>query len=397
MKRLTMVVAAMLLLLVGLLLFGTVQLVKLRTRADEGRAEATPPAEGRPAPGAAETTPEASAPASSAPMSAAGAPASSAQPAAAQPANAAASATFGEARPDSLFPSRALYAGGDGVWLETPAAGRVAILFTADDGGTWSELAFEAPPLGPATLTPHFATARVALLGAAGGTWRTEDGGRSWRRVLERQCSDAAFRGARAFALVAEGTATRGMVSDDLGLTWRACPAPTARPLALDGAVFLDDATLVAAFRAPDGAAGIARSEDGGCSFAPVLTAPQGVWLAAPRFADARFGWAFDAVAGAPAYATRDGGRTWARLPLPDTRVRALRLQNAERAALIDDRGRVFRSDNGGRTWRRYEAADAAALFAREPEWLDAWPEARAYAWELRRAARPPAPVPPSL
>ena len=378
MKRLTIVVAAMLLLLVGLLLFATVQLAKLRPRADGGRASAQPPSAEQPALGAENAPGAETAPA--APAAAAPAATSAAQPAVA-------SATFREARPDSLFPARVLYAGGDGVWLEASAAGRAALLFTADDGASWSELAFEAPPLGPAASTPRFATARVALLCAAGGTWRTEDAGRSWRRVLERQCSDAAFRGARAFALVAEGAAARGMISDDLGLTWRACPAPAARPLALDGAVFLDDAALVAAFRAPDGAAGIARSEDGGCSFAPVLTAPRGVWLAPPRFADARLGWTFDAVAGAPAYATRDGGRTWARLPLPDARIRALRLQGDERAALIDEQGRVFRSDNGGRTWRRYETADAAALFAREPEWLDSWPEARAYAWQLRRAA----------
>ena len=107
------------------------------------------------------------------------------------------------------------------------------------------------------------------------------------------------------------------------------------------------------------------RTADGGLSWSRVRAtgADADVRLVRVVFADARNGWAFG-EAGA-LYATRDGGGTWARRPVP-TRHLLLGGQflDARRGWLVGAGFTVIRTDDGGETWRAGRVEDPDPPYA---------------------------------
>lgn len=239
--------------------------------------------------------------------------------------------------------------------------------------------------------------ARIAFFGHHNGVLRTEDGGRTWRPLVERPNFDAmslGISGADAQRLYLGGHDVL-QVSRDGGATWQpvshslpgtdihgfaVSPEDPDRLYALvvghgafrsaDGGRTWEslgnslpgDVTALASasgtpelLYASSGRLGVLRSDDGGRSWSRTSTVPgsRGV-----------LSLAVDPAARQTIYAgteeglskSTDGGRSWSALSLPARNVMAIAVSPSEPNVLLtvaveNRRGLVFRSDDGGRSW----------------------------------------------
>lgn len=167
---------------------------------------------------------------------------------------------------------------------------------------------------------------------------------------------DGAAVGSR---LVAVGARGHALFSTDGGASWKRARVPVR--------------VLLTAVRMIDARAGwavgheavILRTEDGGASWRAAHHAPGedrpllDVW-----FRDARAGFAV----GAYGYflATADGGRTWTPRTIADEDVHlnALAPAGPRRLFVAGEAGALYRSDDGGETWRKMPSPYAGSWFA---------------------------------
>jgi photosystem II stability/assembly factor-like uncharacterized protein len=237
----------------------------------------------------------------------------------------------------------------------------------------------------------------VAFFGYHNGLLRTDDGGKTWRPLVER-------RGFDAMNLAVDRSDPRRLylaghdvfqVSTDGGVSWQ----PEAHNLPgtdIHGfAMNPDDANRLAAlvvgqgaFASGDGghtwqrlegrlpgdvmalasaggspetlyaasmAAGVLRSADGGRSWAAAANGLGGGGATALAIdpADRRVVYA---GTGGGLYRSADGGTSWARLPFPGDNVAALAVSPARPGRVLaiavqGGRGLVYRSDDGGQSW----------------------------------------------
>lgn len=257
----------------------------------------------------------------------------------------------------------------------------IGVLKTAD----YHALAFS--PLNP----------EVAFFGHHNGVMRSEDGGRTWNALVAKPNFDGMGLGvSRAdpsrFYLAGHDIF---QASTDGGATWQ----PVAHNLPgtdIHGfAVSQQDANRLYAFVVGTGAMG---SADGGRTWQPlggslppdvmVLTAggrPETVYAASMRSGvlrstDGGRSWtpagsglgsgmvatvAADPAAGQIVYAgtegglfkSTDGGASWSRLPFPGENAAVIAVSPAQSGLLLvisveDRQGMVYRSEDGGQTWR---------------------------------------------
>ncbi len=197
--------------------------------------------------------------------------------------------------------------------------GRLAA--SRDGGATW-KLAGRLP-LGFATLAadPRDPGAIYALTGAGGsygGVFRSADGGATWRPVSRglAATSIAALAAAPGalYALAADGTLS---ASGDFGATWT--PLPVAVPGIALAADPVDARHLLLSTSAGGvgGLGGILASADGGVTWtSPPGAGPAGTTFLA--FDPYRRGRALAGTSSGAAWASGDGGATWAPLaPFP--------------------------------------------------------------------------------
>ncbi len=166
---------------------------------------------------------------------------------------------------------------------------------------------------------------------------------------------DGAAVGSR---LVAVGERGHALVSTDGGATWKQARVPTR---ALLTAVHMRDERTGWAVGHD---AVILRTEDGGMSWRMAHHAPKedrpllDVW-----FRDDRAGFAV----GAYGYflATSDGGRTWTprTITREDVHLNVLAPAGPERIFIAGEAGAVYRSDDGGETWRKMPSPYAGSWF----------------------------------
>lgn len=241
----------------------------------------------------------------------------------------------------------------------------------------------------------------VAFFGHHDGVLRSEDGGRSWSPLVERRGFDAmnlATSGADPRRLYLAGHEVF-QVSTDGGVSWRpvehnlpgadihafaADPDDANRLLALVAGQGLfasadggrtwqrgpgrppgDVTALASAGGVPEtiyaasASAGVLRSVDGGRAWVPAVrglgSRPVRALAVDPAARETLYAGTADGL-----YKSGDGGANWTALPLPAGDVVALAVGPArpERVLAIavqGGRGRVYRSDDGGRTWRGRE------------------------------------------
>ena len=274
------------------------------------------------------------------------------------------------------------------LWLRagsgrSGAAGALATLRTGD---------FHALALSPDDPD-------VALFGHHDGVLRSEDGGVTWRPLVQRSGFDAMglavsrsdarrlyLAGHDVLQTSGDGGATWQAVTHNLpgtdlhalalspddpnrlvafvvghgvyqsgdgGRTWRRVPGPLPRDIAALASAGGDPETLYAA----SGSQGVLRSTDGGRSWAPAgrgLPARGVLALAVDPAARATvYAGAEDGL-----YRSTDDGASWAKLPYPGGNAVAVAASPARPGRLLaiavtGGQGQVHRSDDGGQTWNR--------------------------------------------
>ena len=303
-----------------------------------------------------------------------------------------------------------------GVALSTPAAAalKARSIGPAVMGGRVSEIAVD--PLDPATFYVGFATS---------GVWKTTDAGFTFAPLFDRE-------GVQSIGAVAVAPSDRRVVwvgtgeandrnssgwgdgvyrSTDGGATWAKAGLATSRTIAR---IVVDPRSPETAYAAamghlwvPGGERGLYKTTDGGKSWKLVLAAPKPDdavtgcgdvaidpqrpdTLYAALYARQRKPWRFDYGSGATGgrdvggiFKSTDGGATWRRLTsgLPaktgriglavfakDPRIVYAVVQSDEGGTSgIDDakskKGGVFRSEDGGETWTRMSPLNPRAFY----------------------------------
>lgn len=265
-------------------------------------------------------------------------------------------------------------------WRSAPD-GALATLQTTD---------FHALALDPTT-------SRVAFFGHHNGVLRTDDGGRTWRPLVERSNFDAMslvvtranaqrlyLAGHDVFQMSLDGGVTWQPVAHDLpgtdihgfavspddpdrlyalvvgqgalrsvdgGRTW----SPLGGGLPGDVTAMASSGGAPEVLYASSGRAGVLRSDDGGASWARTSTVPgsRGVMALAadPAAQQTVYAGTEEGLA-----RSADGGRSWSTLSFPARNVVAIAVSPSDpnvvlTIAVSNRRGLVFRSEDGGRTW----------------------------------------------
>jgi hypothetical protein len=209
----------------------------------------------------------------------------------------------------------------------------VGLVNTSDGGMSWSARVPDAVEpwrfslSAPDQQLTNFATERRGWLSWR-SVWQTEDAGATWIRLFDGHVRDLAFStGGSGWMAVGGDGNFRSYVTDDSGKTWRSCgdEHPYSGGAPMGSASFVDRATgwtTFAKLNSRDLAIppqGVARTTDGGCSWTPVwwnfqtMPYPMGDIV----FVDDLTGW-LTILNGGGLFRTRDGGKSWNHLPLPN-------------------------------------------------------------------------------
>jgi photosystem II stability/assembly factor-like uncharacterized protein len=252
--------------------------------------------------------------------------------------------------------------------------GRAAVLavtpagaFRAEDGRRWAPL---SPEPGPAladaiAVSPAFPRDRTLFVAGRTGLFRSGDGGRGWRLVLEGEVLAVSlsprFDEDRTLFV---GTGRDGVLrSDDGGQTWGGANSGLLDLSALAVALsprFGEDRTGFVGT-----ASGLYRSRNGGRSWREVplgLDEPAVQVLAvSPRFGDDRL-----VLAGTEAHGllrSDDGGARFAEVPeLAERGISALAISSSGRSVVAAAGTELLRSDDGGLSWRALPEAPGLVL-----------------------------------
>ncbi len=224
----------------------------------------------------------------------------------------------------------------------------------------------------------HFVDAEVGwIVGGSpfvsgGIVGRTEDGGRTWRyhtgvAGIRRSSYSVnaihAFDRERACAAADDGI----LLTSDGGETWRSARHGTGNRTHLFGMDFLDDREGWAA-----GLGGVWHTTDAGESWSALGEESAGsggsVGGRALHFVDSRNGW----LAGQHAnfWRTRDGGETWARVPLPQPEkapehppfLFGMTWVNASEGWVVGEFGTILHTSDGGDSWTLQNAGTREAF-----------------------------------
>jgi photosystem II stability/assembly factor-like uncharacterized protein len=224
--------------------------------------------------------------------------------------------------------------------LRSIAAGELGSAEISSDAGmTWAPVGSRVA----GTFHTLAATAdSVAYAGGAQGVLaRTADSGQSWSNVSPPTeatvVSLAGFGADRLYVLASDGSLQR---SDNGGVSYSLLNPGTARPVAI-AAIDADRVLLLGS--------GISISKNGGETF-DTVSGP---------VASSRFGAADLAAGAVVAYGNRsafisvDRGSRWQRIKLPKRRsIADLDFLTGNVGYLLDTRGALWKTTNGGRRWR---------------------------------------------
>jgi len=239
-----------------------------------------------------------------------------------------------------------------------------------DDGLTWSAVLGGTPSVYEIGRPWLFADGRGWALSGAGNLYETSDMGQRWRmrRPLDAVRSDLP-NGSLQFLPNGGGWlvhAGRLFRSSDFGQSWALQPLPAEISGQVIDLQFVDPNDGVLMFthcvQLTDCSFGMQATHDAGVSWAQLAPLPAGApYQPMMRWASVMRGVL---IGGSEMnWFTTDAGTTWSRLRLSDAGGTETRLQtNAARVLFRDEfRGwmaaydRVFRSEDGGATWRAVE------------------------------------------
>jgi photosystem II stability/assembly factor-like uncharacterized protein len=211
----------------------------------------------------------------------------------------------------------------------------IGLTYTADNGHSWVKRV--PPPLATPlfrsepTESQHtqFVSETRGWLTGLHHIWATSDGGQTWSIRFDGRPFGFAFSaGGAGWTASGDKEEIRNYVTADKGATWHECGEAwhmlTYAPYV--SAYFLDSRlgwALIAKYNDLELSIeqGIAKTEDGGCTWKPIWWRPSGNpdSLSNLTFVDANAGW-LASTNRSPLFATIDGGVTWTTVPLPAPR-----------------------------------------------------------------------------
>ncbi len=250
------------------------------------------------------------------------------------------------------------------------------LLRTIDGGKTWLAMhpvPSDEPRFGNMQgmyVKTFFASQRRGWLAANSGTWQTDDGGLTWRRMFAEGFDDMRFAGQRygwTSVSINNLRHQQSYVTDDGGENWTACgtPRPYKNPVPMH-TYFLSQTIAWSITSNPDeedtriNIKGVAQSTDGGCSWKQLWESPDtDAKFHDVYFLNKREGW----LSGEGSLLhTVDGGTNWSEIPRPQAHANVLQVHfsNSEEGWIIagypsmaaDNTG-VFRTTDAGKNWRQ--------------------------------------------
>jgi photosystem II stability/assembly factor-like uncharacterized protein len=270
------------------------------------------------------------------------------------------------------------------AWVLDPNLGN--LLRTIDGGKTWQRLSLLSEDeskfgrLRDMYGRIFFITTTRGWLMANSGTWQTEDGGLSWRRVFTDLFDDLQFADERHgwMNVVNSKSGQQSYRTEDGGQKWTPCGSRRdyTENVPAQNSYFLSPQTAwaitsKASKKDPRATVkGIAKSSDGGCTW-------NQLWI--NRDSDARYsdiyfvneneGW----LAGEKSLLhTRDGGKSWSEMPRPANNINVLHVYfvNSNEGWIISgypfmpgENTGVFTTFDEGASWRQLSEREIVAGF----------------------------------
>ncbi len=274
--------------------------------------------------------------------------------------------------------------GSDWGHLAVAATGTLHVgadgVFTSSDGGTrWSLSASGLRDSRISAMAAHPHDPQRLFVGTLRGVFESRDGGHTWQATgLQQEPAPYSFSTeVRALAIdpvhsdrLYAGTWNALFISDDGGATWRRNETFPLRGFSVS-AIGIDPRRPQTVYVASDTdwRCGLFRSPDGGATWRHIC--PDGASVEAlavdphtsgTLYAQLDFGsrsrparrdeWRENGL-----YKSTDSGRTWTRLPLRWTTVRAVAVDPHARGHVYAATYReTYRSEDGGRTWELFTA-----------------------------------------
>ena len=215
---------------------------------------------------------------------------------------------------------------------------------TSDGGRTWTTVRYPA-------LSFAFTHGDRAWAGADQAIWRTADFGRSWRVSIRAQNVQPSQLLIATRSQLVIDSAVGAVRSTDGGRSWRSTPPPSARAIA----VARGEAAYIRAARGEFGTAMPVRLDG------TVIHRPRRVRsdLGAVSFVDARKGLIASGQQGSgeqdgtiPVFATSDGGRSWQTVRLPTRLEENSPASIAHGAIAVLQPPELYLSADNGAHWR---------------------------------------------
>ena len=214
-----------------------------------------------------------------------------------------------------------------------------------DAGANWQTVGSRIQ--GPFTVLHAVSSVTAFAGGSQGVLARTVDGGQTWANISPPTSASivgiAAPTPTTLFVLASDGSLQR---SDNAGLSYRILNTGTTR--AISAVVALDTQTILLI-----GPRGLLRSTNGGEEFKAVAgKIGQSALLRAGEVVKGRV-YAYGART---LVVSADGGKNWKAIKTPAKRsIRDVSFGSVSTGYLLDTRGELWRTKNGGRTWNEIE------------------------------------------
>ncbi len=220
------------------------------------------------------------------------------------------------------------------------AVGNIYTFLTTKDGGKNWEIAGDLP--GEYGFRVYFISKDQGVVSIADeGLYRTNDGGKTWKNVLEKDdfFVSIVFRGTEeGWALHSHGEMYH---TKDAGKTWQLLST-------LPEGIWWDAYFVNLQTGFACGRNGIMKTSDGGLTWREVFN--PGIFINSIDFIDGQTGWA--SGDSGLVCKTTDGGETWKITDtLTNTSLYDISFMNQHRGYLVSDGYGVFRSDDGGESW----------------------------------------------
>lgn len=262
------------------------------------------------------------------------------------------------------------FADGTSAWL-IARGGFTSLVGTTDGGESWVQVPLERGNLAPLGPAPRdivaFSSARIGLIGAGDHGWTTTNAGKAWK---------AGPGPALAVSLTPAGVGWLGVqvdpghwqsrVTSDGGKSWLDC-GPTG-----DGAQGMPALAALTASgswmlsRGADGALRVWTSQDNGCNWGMAGDVPSGLYLALSAL-DGQHAWLVDARGAL--WVSADGGKSWASQVSPP--ALQVYFSSVSEGWLVALDGRLHRSTDGGQSWQPLTRDAAVSALASPP--LQTW------------------------